>query len=121
MNKEDSKIKEIFYEIWSTPTYKKQVKLIDEILTEKSVRKPLFQYVVDQYEKIETDRKDKFLYLTLKTVELEDIQLEELVKIKSLELQHQLILRSTNLKKPRDLNLKDLHPVTVNLIKLKFN
>lgn len=79
-------IREIYYRIWNTPNFKKQKALVDEILQEIPVefQNLLLHHVIVNFDKIETDRKDKFYYLIKKIIQdNEQTTLEYILNIKS--------------------------------------
>ncbi len=87
-------IENIFYKIYSTPNFKNQMKLIDTILENKEIHLDLFKYTISKFDKIESDRKDKFYYLICKIIELnESITLDQIVMINSTTLMREILLR----------------------------
>lgn len=76
-----------FYLIWATPSFKKQVALVDSILgsTPEPFHTLLLHYVIKHFGAISTDRKDKFYYLIKKT--FHKLSFQEITEIQDLEVQ----------------------------------
>jgi hypothetical protein len=76
-----------FHLIWTTPSFKKQVALIDSILdsTAEPFHRLLLSHVIKNFGAIPTDRKDKFYYLVKKT--FHTLSFAEIIAIEDLEVQ----------------------------------
>lgn len=68
----DQLVDALYYLIWSTPVFKKQVALVDAILNDcgESVHRQLVSLVIERFPEIRTDRRDKFYYLISKSFHL---------------------------------------------------
>jgi hypothetical protein len=65
----DDRIYTYYQIIWKTSGYKRQVDVVDRIVQvcNEDEERQLLQYVVENFEKIEMDRRDKFYYLIRRT------------------------------------------------------
>lgn len=84
---DSSLVDKIYSVIFVTPNFKKQVALIDRILSEspKPFHRNLLNSVILNFKNIPSDRKDKFFYLIKKTLNL--MPFEYILKIEDKEVQ----------------------------------
>lgn len=77
----------VFYLIWTTPTFKRQVALVDTILdsTDEAFHILLLRHVIRNFKTVSTDRKDKFYYLIRET--FGKLSFAEIIGIDDLEVQ----------------------------------
>lgn len=91
----------LFYLILTTPGFRKQVALINDILdsTGSDVQIALLDYAIAHFHAVKSDRKDKFFYLMDRCFSL--LSFKELLAIKDLEvLEH--ACKFINNNKPSD-------------------
>lgn len=81
----------IFTVIYNTSNFKRQTKLINDILnvTSESFYRALLTKVIKDFDEIPVNRRDKFFYLISKTYKI--LSLEEVLNVKKLDVLQYLI------------------------------
>lgn len=76
----------VFYLIWTTPIFKRQIALVDTILdsTDEVFHILLLRHVIRNFRTVSTDRKDKFYYLIKRT--FSKLSFRDIIEIDDLEV-----------------------------------
>lgn len=79
-------VEALFVLIWETPSFKKQVCLIDEIvrIIDEETERELLLHVINKFETINGDRRDKFYYFMSKSLRL--LNFKEILSIKNTDV-----------------------------------